>query len=135
MHIARLKKIIIRNNLFSIFLVHFHRIRGRLGSLLMLNVCIGILLGFIAGTHLPYNLVPQIFLPLPIVFFLLFIFFPETPQHYVMRKNFDVRKTGHHQHRFSMKKISNKNANKYSKKRMHECKNCAFTFILNSNIH
>lgn len=57
----------------------------------MLNVCIGILFGFIAGTHLPYTLVPKIFLPLPIVFFLLFIFFPETPQHYIVRKNFDVR--------------------------------------------
>lgn len=67
-----------------------YRIRGRLGSLLMLSVTIGILFGFIAGTYLTYYLVPKIFLPLPIVFFVLFIFFPETPQYYIKRKSFDV---------------------------------------------
>lgn len=69
----------------------FFRIRGRLGSLLMLNVTIGILVGFIAGTHLPYHTVPKIFLPAPCIFFLLFIFFPETPHYFISRKNFDVR--------------------------------------------
>lgn len=66
------------------------RIRGRLGSLLMLSVCSGILCGFIAGTYFGYYLVPKIFLPLPIVFFGLFIFFPETPQYFITRKHFEV---------------------------------------------
>ncbi|XP_055304889.1 facilitated trehalose transporter Tret1-like isoform X2 [Sitodiplosis mosellana] len=68
------------------------RIRGRLGSLLMLSVTIGILFGFIAGTYLTYYLVPKIFLPLPIVFFVLFIFFPETPQYFIQRKSFEKAK-------------------------------------------
>ncbi|XP_031623618.1 facilitated trehalose transporter Tret1-like [Contarinia nasturtii] len=68
------------------------RIRGRLASLLMLNVTIGILFGFIAGTYLSYYLVPKIFLPLPIVFFASFIFFPETPQYFIERKHFDKAK-------------------------------------------
>lgn len=69
------------------------RIRGRLGSLLMLSVTIGILFGFIAGTYLQYFLVPKLFLPLPIVFFVLFIFFPETPQYFIQRKSFEVMQT------------------------------------------
>lgn len=68
----------------------FHRIRGRLGSLLMLSVTIGILFGFVAGTYLTYFLVPKIFLPLPIIFFVAFFFFPETPQYFIARKNFEV---------------------------------------------
>lgn len=56
----------------------------------MLSVTIGILFGFIAGTYLTYYLVPKIFLPLPIVFFALFILFPETPQYFIQRKSFDV---------------------------------------------
>lgn len=71
--------------------IYICRIRGRLGSLLMLNVTIGILLGFIAGTHLPYDMVPKIFLPLPLIFFVLFCFYPETPQFFISRKKFDVR--------------------------------------------
>lgn len=86
----------------------------------MLNVCIGILFGFIAGTHLPYNLVPKIFLPLPIIFFVLFIFFPETPQYFIARKNFDVRKNAN---KHSHKNIMCTNAKQYIR-----------LFILNSHI-
>lgn len=71
----------------------YYRIRGRLGSLLMLSVTIGILFGFISGTYLTYYLVPKIFLPLPLVFFALFIFFPETPQYFIQRKSFEVMYT------------------------------------------
>lgn len=66
------------------------RIRGRLASLLMLSVTIGILFGFIAGTYLSYYLVPKIFAPLPILFFIGFFLFPETPQYFIARKNFKV---------------------------------------------
>lgn len=69
-----------------------YRIRGRLGSLLMLCVSIGILFGFTFGTYLAYFLVPKIFAPLPILFFAAFFFFPETPQYFISRKNFEVQK-------------------------------------------
>lgn len=56
----------------------------------MLCVTIGILFGFVAGTYLAYFLVPKIFAPLPILFFASFFFFPETPQYFISRKNFEV---------------------------------------------
>lgn len=57
----------------------------------MLCVSIGILFGFVAGTYLAYFLVPKIFAPLPIIFFTSFFFFPETPQYFISRKNFEVK--------------------------------------------
>lgn len=56
----------------------------------MLCVSIGILFGFVAGTYLAYFLVPKIFAPFPIIFFASFFFFPETPQYFISRKNFEV---------------------------------------------
>lgn len=70
-----------------------NRIRGRLASLLMLSVCTGILIGFVTVPYLPYNLVPKIFAPLPILFFIAFILFPETPHYFIERQNFDVSET------------------------------------------
>lgn len=85
----------------------------------MLNVTIGILFGFIAGTYLTYYLVPKIFLPLPMVFFALFILFPETPQYFIQRKNFEVKYIHH----------SYSNKNKSQNKRKCCCAICAFIEI------
>lgn len=62
------------------------RIRGFLGSLLVLSVNFGILLVFIAGGYLRYEIVPWVFLPLPFIFLALVSFFPETPVYLAKRK-------------------------------------------------
>lgn len=71
-----------------------NRIRGRLASLLMLCVCTGILIGFSTVPYLSYYLVPKVFAPLPILFFVAFIFLPETPQYFISRLDFDVSEAG-----------------------------------------
>lgn len=62
------------------------RIRGKLGSLLVLSVNIGILLGFIAGHYLPFFTVPKCAMWFPVINFATLIFFPESPIH-LLRKN------------------------------------------------
>lgn len=59
-------------------------VRGSLGSLLVLSCNIGILIAFIAGNYLTYNISPIIHASLPILFFMAFVFFPESPQ-YLMK--------------------------------------------------
>lgn len=67
-----------------------HSIRGRLGSLLMLSCTTGILFSFVAGTYLSYLQVPKLFMGLPIIFIIVFIFLPETPQYHISRKDNEV---------------------------------------------
>lgn len=62
------------------------RIRGTLGSLMMVSANLGILLAFTIGHYFPYTIVPRIFICLPIVFLLSLFMLPETP-HYFMRTN------------------------------------------------
>lgn len=80
------------SHFFFFFLNFFqnHRIRGRLGSLMMLTLTTGILCSFVAGAYLDYSLIPKLFIPLPIVFFAAFILLPETPQHFLYRNNHEV---------------------------------------------
>lgn len=58
---------------------------------MMLSLTTGILCAFVAGSYLDYSLVPKIFIALPVVFFAAFILLPETPQHFLYRKNPEVR--------------------------------------------
>lgn len=59
-------------------------VRGSLGSLLVLSCTIGMLIAFIAGNYLAYNTPPIIYAAQPILFFVAFAFFPESPQ-YLMK--------------------------------------------------
>lgn len=59
-------------------------VRGSLGSLLVLSCNIGILIAFICGNYLNYTLQPVVLASLPILFFVTFSFFPESPQ-YLMK--------------------------------------------------
>lgn len=79
------------NEMKSIFSIL--RIRGRLGSLMMVTLTTGILFAFVTGTYLKYSVIPKIFIALPVVFFAAFIFLPETPQHFLYRNNPEVRST------------------------------------------
>lgn len=59
-------------------------VRGSLGSLLVVSCNIGILMGFILGNYLTYTTQPIVHVLLPIIFFVAFAFFPESPQ-YLMK--------------------------------------------------
>ncbi|KAG4071943.1 hypothetical protein HA402_006104 [Bradysia odoriphaga] len=63
-------------------------IRGSLGSLMMVICCTGILLGYTAGAFISYQIIPYVFIALPIIFLTTFIFFPETPQFLLIKNDF-----------------------------------------------
>lgn len=56
----------------------------------MMILVTGILASFIVGTYLPYTSVPFIFIGLPIVFLIGFVFFPDTAQQNLKRGNREV---------------------------------------------
>lgn len=60
-------------------------VRGAIGSLLTLNFNVGILLGYIGGTYLPYTKVPYVMMAFPVIFLCMFAFMPDSPQ-YFLRK-------------------------------------------------
>ncbi|XP_055375842.1 uncharacterized protein LOC129608384 [Condylostylus longicornis] len=56
------------------------RVRGTLGSYLVCSVFLGVQISFILGWAVSYYLLPYLLMIIPIVFFALFVFLPETPQ-------------------------------------------------------
>lgn len=58
----------------------------------MLSLTTGILFAFVAGTYLSYSVGPKLFLALPIVFLLAFVFLPETPQYFIAKGDLEVKK-------------------------------------------
>jgi MFS family permease len=66
-------------------------IRGSLGAIFILCVNMGTLVLFVAGAYLNYYLVAAIMAFFPIIFFISFIFLPETPQYLIRCKDMTVR--------------------------------------------
>lgn len=66
------------------------RIRGALSSLLTLKLNIGILFGYITGTYLQWFSRCIILMVFPILFFIIFNFIPESPQHFLKIGQFQV---------------------------------------------
>ncbi|XP_023170728.2 uncharacterized protein LOC111599335 [Drosophila hydei] len=64
------------------------KIRGRLASMVMLSVNMGILMGYILSTNVDYYLAPFFVLPLPICYFISNLFLPETPFHLINKGKF-----------------------------------------------
>lgn len=62
------------------------RIRGMLGSTLVFTCNLGILLMYILGDCLPYDLIPWLLLVFPLAFLAGFLFIPDTP-YYLMKNN------------------------------------------------
>lgn len=56
-------------------------VRGTLGSILLLSYYLGILLSYVLGMFVEYKIFPLIGISLPTIFFIIFYFFPETPQY------------------------------------------------------
>ncbi|KAH8377878.1 hypothetical protein KR093_007646, partial [Drosophila rubida] len=62
------------------------KIRGTLGAIMMLSVNIGVLLGNIMGTHMPFSITPFVVLLFPIMYFVFtLIFIPESPVHLIKK--------------------------------------------------
>ncbi|XP_064541794.1 facilitated trehalose transporter Tret1-like [Drosophila montana] len=65
------------------------KIRGSLGAMLMLSVNVGILLGYILGTHLAYHIVPFAVLILPISYFISMLFIlRDSPMHLIRKSKY-----------------------------------------------
>lgn len=71
---------------FLIFLFSFHRSRGGLGVLLVLQGNAGSLLGFVIAHFLNYDLGLWLCLLFPALFLAMYSFMPETPS-YLMKTN------------------------------------------------
>lgn len=78
------------NNLLNV-IVRFS-IRGRLGSVSHLARNAGILIAYIVGTLLEYDIIPCIFVVIPIIFGICFSFLPNTPQFHLQKGNEQVSK-------------------------------------------
>lgn len=76
-------------NLYPSACVRFS-VRGRLGSLLMLSANAGFLFAFIAGHYLNYHQIPFLGILISIVFIAAFVFFPDSPAHYLRRDDQEV---------------------------------------------
>ncbi|XP_037811226.1 facilitated trehalose transporter Tret1-like [Lucilia sericata] len=63
------------------------RVRGKLGTLLVLSCNIGILFAFILGNYFSYDIAAWILSALPLTFLITFIFLPESPQYFINKNN------------------------------------------------
>ncbi|XP_065357204.1 facilitated trehalose transporter Tret1 [Calliphora vicina] len=63
------------------------RVRGKLGTFMVLSCNIGILFAFILGNYFSYDLVAWILSSLPLTFLITFIFLPESPQYLINKNN------------------------------------------------
>lgn len=66
------------------------KVRGTLGSTLVLSSNFGILMAFIFGNYLSFVMVPVILMIFPIIFFIGFSFLPETPQYLILQNKNEV---------------------------------------------
>lgn len=90
-----------------------HRVRGSLGSLIVILCNTGVLISFIFGYYLDYFLIPYLLAIAPIIFFCTFIFLPETPVQLikmgkteeVVIKSLDFYKGSDCQHKEEIEKI------------------------------
>lgn len=73
-----------------IFFFFFFRIRGRLGSMIMVSVNTGVLVGYILATNVDYYIAPYFIIPLPICYIIGNLFLPETPFFLIRNGKFDA---------------------------------------------
>lgn len=71
---------------FIKFNILYKSVRGILGAMMATSQYFGILLSYIIGAFVPYSYVPYVLLPIPIIFFLSFIFIPESPM-FLIKQN------------------------------------------------
>lgn len=67
------------------FVIWFDSIRGRLGSMTNFLRNTGILANYILGAVVEYNYIPWINIVVPVIFAIVFIILPNTPQYYLQK--------------------------------------------------
>lgn len=67
------------------------RIRGTLGSCLVLSANTGILLIFLLGHYASYEFAPKVLIVIELIFLCVFPFFPESPQYLLKMNRAEVR--------------------------------------------
>lgn len=83
-------------NSFNFWLIYiyvyfsFQSIRGRLSSIIQLSRNTGILIAYIVGAVVDYELIPCIFVLFPLLYIICFAFLPNTPQHYLLKNRIQV---------------------------------------------
>lgn len=60
-------------------------IRGRLGSILPLARNVGVMFGFCISAIIEYKYMPYIFISIPIIYLILLLTLPNTPQYYLKK--------------------------------------------------
>lgn len=60
-------------------IANIYRVRGLLGAIISASQYIGILIAYIVGATVPYEIVPYCMLVLPVIYIATIIFIPETP--------------------------------------------------------
>lgn len=68
----------------------FHRVRGTLGSLLVLSCNAGILFAFMIAEFVGYFAQLRIHMTVAIVYLVVFNFFPESPEYFMKLKSPEV---------------------------------------------
>lgn len=66
------------------------QIRGRLGSMTNFIRNVGILFGYILGAVVEYSYIPWICVVFPVIFMIVFVAIPNTPQYYLEKGNIQV---------------------------------------------
>ncbi|KAH8334417.1 hypothetical protein KR059_009960 [Drosophila kikkawai] len=67
-------------------------VRGRLGSMILLSVNMGVLAGYIVSTHVDYFTAPPFIIALPLCYFICNFLFPETPHHLIRKGKIEAAK-------------------------------------------
>jgi hypothetical protein len=75
----------------NIFLFDTNRIRGRLGTILIFKLCLGILLGFILGDVMAFETIPLCLLMITNLFLAGVIFIHDSPIYLLRKSRFRVR--------------------------------------------
>lgn len=68
-------------------------IRGRLTSMAVLSMNMGISIAYILGAYVDFHYIPYVCVPIPIVFAVSFIFLPNTPRYHIRKGDIQVRQT------------------------------------------
>lgn len=68
----------------------FFRVRGRLGSMIMVSVNTGVLVGYILGSNVEYYIAPYFVIPLPVCYIIGNLFLPDTPFFLIRKGKFDA---------------------------------------------
>lgn len=66
------------------------KVRGTLGSTMVLSANFGMLVAFVLGNFFSFVMVPALLMLFPIIFFIGFCFLPETPQYLILKNKTEV---------------------------------------------